>query len=715
MSEQEAPREAPVAAAPIARLLLVEDDPDYQQLLEFVLHKAGYQLVFASDATSGLRAVAETSPDVILLDYRLPDMTGIEFCQRLRRQDELPPVVMLSGHGSLDISREAVRIGINDFVDKSASTDLLLVRLQAALRTRRLAELARSRNEAMAFLSDVTARFNRSLELEEVLESAAQSAARFAPARMMVLDLTEDEPPTLRVFSASRPQHDDPRVTSMLARARSAMSVHVEPAEIRIKHRPMDWPKPGGHALVGHAPSTSRSPRTFVAIEPSRPLSDEEKVLFADFVERLASPLQNAHLYASKQKANEELSEAFRQLARAQAERVAAEKLAGIGQLAAGVAHEINNPLAFVVSNLSVLSQYVRELKLLLDLYRTERYEEAERMVERIDPETLVRDLLPLIDETLEGSNRVQNIVRKLRGFTSVQGEDRITELNVQAVVESVLNIMHGELRRHVFVKREFEAVPKVRGDRSKLSQVFLNLLTNASNAIPRDSDGRIIVRLFAEGSDVAIQFEDNGRGIPKDRLARVLEPFEAVEDIAVGGLDLAIADEIVRRHGGRIDVDSEEDTGSTFTVWLPARSTVPLPMIVETSPPDEPQGGALFIDDERFLLNAYRRAFSRRVRVHIAHGGEEGIKLLDELDDIDVVFCDLVMPRVSGIEVYAWVAANRPELLERFVVITGGQHGERNREFLERTMLPVVHKPFRVKEVVDMINRFTGRSVRYQ
>jgi nitrogen-specific signal transduction histidine kinase/CheY-like chemotaxis protein len=402
-------------------------------------------------------------------------------------------------------------------------------------------------------------------------------------------------------------------------------------------------------------------------------------------------------------------------LSRAQAERVAEETLAGIGQLAAGVAHEINNPLAFVVSNLSVLSQYVRQLKLLLDLYRTERYSEAARLAEQIDPEMLVQDLLPLIDETLEGSNRVQNIVRKLRGFTSVQGADRITELNVQAVLESVLNIMHGELRRRLFVKREFEAVPKVRGDRSKLSQVFLNLLTNAANSIPEAEQGQIIVRLFAKGSDVAIQFEDNGRGIPQDRLARVLEPFEAVEDIAVGGLDLAIADEIVRRHGGRIEVVSEDEAGSAFTVWLPTRSTVPLPMIVQPSPPDEPRGAALFIDDERFLLNAYRRAFGRRVKVHIAHGGEEGIRMLEGVEKIDVVFCDLVMPRVSGIEVWGWIKTHRPELLERFVVITGGQHGERNREFLEHTRLPVVHKPFRVKDVVEMINRFTGRRPGYQ
>jgi len=695
---------------PRARILLVEDDPDYRHLLKFVLTKAGYELVTAPDAEAGLRAVVEQAPDVVLLDYRLPDMTGLDFCRRLRGQDELLPVVMLSGHASLDISREAVRIGINDFVDKSASTDLLIVRIQAALRTRRLGVLARSRNEALRFLSEVTGRFNRSLELDEVLRAAAQSAARFSPTRMMVLDLTGGDSPTLRVFSAVRPADDDPRVRTLLERARAAMSVRVDASAIELVHQPMDWPKPRGHALVGAAPSAGRTRRFFVAIEPSRPLLEEERRLFADFADRLGPPLHNAHLYASKQASNEKLSQAFEQLARAQAERVAAEKLAGIGQLAAGVAHEINNPLAFVVSNLSVLSTYVRELKLLLDLYRSERYEEAARIAERIDPETMVGDLLPLIDETLEGSNRVQNIVAKLRGFTSVQGVDRLVELNVQAVLESVLNIMHGEMRRRIFVKREFQAVPKVRGDRSKLSQVFLNLLANAANSIPDNEQGRIIVRLFADASDVAVQFEDNGRGIPKERIARVLEPFEAVEDIAVGGLDLAIADEIVRRHGGRIAVASEPDVGSTFTVWLPARSTVPLPIIAEPSPPDEPRGAALFVDDERFLLNAYRRAFSRRVEVHIAFGGEEAIKLLAEVDDIDVIFCDLVMPRVSGIEVFTWVTQNRPELLDRFVVITGGQHGERNRAFLERTKLPVVHKPFRVKEVVEMINRFTGR-----
>jgi CheY-like chemotaxis protein len=220
-------------------------------------------------------------------------------------------------------------------------------------------------------------------------------------------------------------------------------------------------------------------------------------------------------------------------------------------------------------------------------------------------------------------------------------------------------------------------------------------------------------VRLYTLGPDVGVQVEDNGCGIAEDQQARIFEPFVTTKRAGEGtGLGLAIVDDIVRRHGGRVEVHSRPGEGSTFTVLLPARNTMPIPIIeAQPGPPEEPEGTALFIDDERFLLSACRRAFGRSVKVLTAQGGEEAIQLLQETPDIDVILCDLIMPRISGIDVYSWVRANRPELRDRFVIVTGGQHGDRSREFLQRTELPVVYKPFIVTEVAQLIKRYVKAS----
>lgn len=693
------------------RVLLIDDDEAFQVLMRRQLERAGHDFFAVGEAAEALRAVEETHPDVVLLDYRLPGSSGLELCERLRADERYRflPIILLSNHTTIELIREAVRVGVNDFLEKGAPVQLLEVRIRAALRTKRLADLAERRYEEVVFLARIGARLNRTLHLDEVLREAGRAAERFRPAALFVVKLDEEGPPTLYAFSG-RARTAAALVDDVVERARAALSVHLERAELKVEHIVMAWAAADSKALVGHAPASSGPLRIYIAMQTEAPLEGADLDLFVALAERLAPPLQNALLYRSKQQANEKLSAAFQALAREQAERVAAEKLASVGQLAAGVAHEINNPLAFVISNLNVLQDYVQDLGMLLQLYLEGRHDEAERLGKRIDPRSVLDDLGPLIEETRQGSERVHVIVRKLRGFTQMQGTDAIEEVNLQSVLESVLRILHGELRKRpgLTIERQYHSdVPHVRGDRGRLSQVFLNLVNHVADRVREQEDGRLAIDLLRHNGEVTVRLCDNGPPLSAEAQRRLFEPFGATGDIAIGGFDLAIADEIVRRHGGRIDVRSGEQ-GAMITVALPARSTIPLPTVqVEPAPPDVPRGHALFIDDERFLLNAYKRAFGRTVDVHVAHGGEEAIKMLQELPRVDVVLCDLVMPRVNGIDVYAWVQEHRPDLLDRFLIVTGGQQGERNREFLDRTGLPVIQKPFRVKEVEEMLLRY--------
>lgn len=700
------------------RILLIDDDPGYQALMQVHLERAGHLFAAAGDADAGAIALESFQPDLVLLDYALPRIDGIEFCRRLRARPEfvMLPVILLTGHTSLEITRDAVAAGVNDFMNKSVAAPLMLLRISASLRMKRLADLAQHRFEEIEYLASIGSRLDKSIFFDEVAEAAADVVERFGPAYLFLLEVPSGGPPSLHVFGAQIPNAHSASVRRLVEDARQAFGATIDVDELRIFHTARPWATPTVALQVSYTPARDSDLRTYVAVEPSTPLDEESTRLLRAAIERILHPLQNARLYRRKQRANEELSAAFKALARAQAERVSAERMATVGQLAAGVAHEINNPLAFVISNLNVLREYVEDLRRLLTLFMNGQTEEATAEAERIDPEFLLDDLGPLIDETLEGGTRVHEIVRELRGFTQLEAAEEFHEVNLQSVLESVLNFRHKELKKQLFIERELNPVPVIRGDRGKLSQVFLNLVRNAARTTPDDRAGRLVVRLYAVDGEVAVEFEDNGIGLPDDVQRHVFDPFEANQDfLIVGGLDLAIADEIVRRHGGRIERKSIENVGSTYTVMLPGRNTAPIPIVTVVPAPSETtvRGVALFIDDERYLLNAYRRAFNRTVDVHTAHGGEEGIELLRRLERIDVVLCDLVMPRMSGLDVYSWIAQNRRDLLERFVIITGGQHGPRNRDFLERTGLPVVHKPFRVKEVSQLLDRYIALEPR--
>jgi signal transduction histidine kinase len=698
------------------QVLVIDDDTSFHDYLRYHIERAGLTLLTAADADDGLRTIEQASPDVVLLDYRLPRTDGLDVCRRIREDPdrEFLPVILLSGYSSDELIRNAVAAGVNDFVDKAAPVQNLVLRVRAALRTKRLADLARRRYQELRFIKDVASDMASSLDEDAVLEVATRAFERFAPRAMYLFEAAASGRMSCKVVARRAPSLTAPATAACLEQARAALSVAFDPTDVELVHIAAEWSEGGGVEPIGRPlrVGVSEGLRAYVALVPAAPIDMEGIRLFESITDAMGVPLANARLFQQKEDANRELSEAMRILGRAQAQLVSTEKMASIGQLAAGVAHEINNPLAFVISNLNVLREYAREIRTLL-----KSAEGRGERRSRIDPDFLLDDLDSIVSESLEGAERVHAIVRDLKTFSHTPGGDVFEEVNLAAAVESTLNIAHAEVKHRAVLERELEPVPSIRGDRSKLSQVFLNLIFNAAQAVPSDADGRICVRLFERGGEVAVQVEDNGSGIPPDKRQQIFEPFFTTKEVGVGtGLGLAIANDTIQRHGGRIDVRSEVGHGTTFTVWLPSRNTVPIPRVsVEPSVVDQTEATVLFIDDESLCLSAYRRAFARCGRVLTAHGGEDGIRMIEQTPDIDVVFCDLLMPRVSGIDVFSHVRSERPELLDRFVVITGGQHGERAREFLDRTELQVVYKPFNIAEVSQLISRFAARRDRRQ
>ena len=277
------------------------------------------------------------------------------------------------------------------------------------------------------------------------------------------------------------------------------------------------------------------------------------------------------------QEKGEEQRRLIDQLQEAQAQLLQSEKMASIGQLAAGVAHEINNPVGFVNSNMGTLGTYVDTLFKLLGGY-DKIFEKlpAEaglaasiaQLKEQADLEFLQGDIGDLIKESMEGLTRVKNIVQSLKNFSHV-GETEWQYSDLHQGIESTLSIANNEFKYKARVVKEFGALPLVKCLASQLNQVFMNLIVNASQAIKES--GIITIKTGCRDAWVWIEIGDNGEGIPKENLSRIFEPFFTTKAVGKGtGLGLSLSYSIIAKHGGRIEVDSEVGTGTRFTIHLP-------------------------------------------------------------------------------------------------------------------------------------------------
>lgn len=286
---------------------------------------------------------------------------------------------------------------------------------------------------------------------------------------------------------------------------------------------------------------------------------------------------ENERINRDLTREREEQRALIRQLEEAHNQLLQSEKLASIGQLAAGVAHEVNNPIGFVNSNLCTLKKYVADLLELNAAY--ERLEpelsaiageQIKALKARIDLPFVREDMPALIAESIDGTSRVRRIVQDLRDFSRA-GDSEWHTVDVHAGLESTLNVVWNEIKYKAEVERDYGELPEIDCLPSQLNQVFLNLLVNAAQSIAER--GTITLRTRRDGDHVAISVCDTGSGIPPELLDRIFDPFFTTKPVGKGtGLGLSVTYGIVEKHGGRIEVDSVPGQGSVFTIRLPIR-----------------------------------------------------------------------------------------------------------------------------------------------
>ncbi len=271
---------------------------------------------------------------------------------------------------------------------------------------------------------------------------------------------------------------------------------------------------------------------------------------------------------------HEELQRTYHRLASAQEQLLQSEKMASIGQLAAGVAHEINNPIGYVHSNLGTLREYCGSLIALIEAYAAQVPDDGpdtplRQLRDRLDIDFILGDLPQLLDESREGIERVTKIVQDLKEFSHVGRDERMRPADLHKGLDSTLNIVWNELKYKVQLEKHYGELPLVECHASELNQVFMNLLINAGQAIAER--GTIVLATGLDEGHVWVSIADSGCGIPEDALQRIFDPFFTTKPIGRGtGLGLAIAYRIIAKHHGRIEVQSRVGFGTTFRVVLP-------------------------------------------------------------------------------------------------------------------------------------------------
>ncbi|EAU65153.1 histidine kinase [Stigmatella aurantiaca DW4/3-1] len=370
------------------------------------------------------------------------------------------------------------------------------------------------------------------------------------------------------------------------------------------------------------------------------------------------------------------------------------ERMASVGTLAAGVAHEINNPLAYISSNLAFLSEQL-EQEGLSDRQRAE-----------------MRDA---VQESLEGTRRVRLIVQDLKAFSRADDESQ-GPVEVHRVVQGSLRLVRNELEHRAQLTLELNTVPLVLGNESRLAQVLVNLLVNALQAFPAerpagDNRIRIVTRTAAER--VHVQVEDNGQGMTPEVQRRIFDPFFTTKPVGVGtGLGLSICNTIVQGMGGSIEVESTPGVGSTFRLNLPALvASVREPSASQKAqgPWKGPRRRVLLIDDEPAVGAAVRRLLYEFHEVHAVQDAREALQLILRGERYDAILCDVMMKGMSGVDFILELENLSPELARHTGLMSAGIFSEQARAFITERELHFLHKPFEREGLRLFVERLCG------
>jgi two-component system NtrC family sensor kinase len=536
----------------LPKILVVEDEPDFRNMVAHELGEEGYGVSVAADGLAALACLAQAEYDVVVTDVRMPGASGVDVLRAARTRMPETEIVMTTGYASLDLAIECLRAGAFDFVQKPFNIVDLVSTVGRALAKRRLRTTPELVQAGQAVLA--------TQEIERLPEVIVEVARRAMEADDASLMLPDSEGRLYVAYSSSLLAEvraavgGEERVASRIARHREPVLItnglggdprFADIKDYRRVSSSIVYPLLAGERLVGVL-NLNRA-------DPERPFRKADVDRAAVLASQALLALENSRL--------------LRQM-------VASERLASIGQLAASVAHEINNPASYVLSNQEFLQKGVGQLGELAATIAAEPPGSKVRQVwAELGGDLFLEDLSQATSDLAEGVGRIREIVIDLRGLARTGDAPVLVDLN--NAVRSALRVAAAQLRGKKVVT-DLGADATTLGSIGRLSQVFLNLLVNACQAVAERGDalGEIRVTTRREGPSVLAEISNNGPAIIPEHLPRIFEPFFTTKGPGVGtGLGLSTSRDIIRRLGGEIRVESTPERSTRFVVVLPAAS----------------------------------------------------------------------------------------------------------------------------------------------
>lgn len=661
------------------RILVADDELGMRQMLSTALEFEGYQVVTAVNGAEALDKIRQNKFNLVITDLKMPKMDGIQLLEEIKKINPGLEVIMATGHGTIEDAVAAMKNGAYDFILKPYNLDELNGLVSRALEKNEL--------KTMVALYEASHDVFSTMELGKLLEKIMDMSREVLGAdegSIMLLD----ENKKLRI-AASRGLADDVAKTVQLEIGeRIAGSVAKEKKGRLLLNGLENYEefkqlnkKAGIHSSIV-CPLLSQGELVGV-LNLNKTRAGENFTLMdfhsaSIFASQAALAIQNAKLYST-------LQEAYEKLESTQVELLQSEKLASIGRLVAGVAHELNNPLTSVVG----YSQLLQD---------TEDLKEARRQLSIINSEGL----------------RCSRIVRDLLLFARRQ-KPNYQSIDPALLVEEALKGLSIELEnKKIEVEKDFPKQPVVlHGDPHLLQQVFTNILTNSCHAMEKKpAGGKIRVKINASGEKLEVLFWDNGSGIPKEHIQRIFDPFYTTKEVGKGtGLGLSLSYGIVKDHGGKILVESKPGEETLFTVELPLKvngdlSSPDLERPRETRFKFPAGTKILMTEDEEPIQKLVEAIFhGQDCRLDMAPDGQQALEMIKK-ENYDVVLCDYRMPRLDGVQLFEEVRKIKPDMASRFLFITGSTEFMKNFDtFFKENDLDCLLKPFTRNEFIAAVN----------
>ncbi len=579
-----------------SRILVVDDEPLNLQVLVNHLSLHHYQIFQASNGKDALACVEEKQPDLLILDVMMPRMSGLEVCQVLRdtySPAELPIILLTAKNQAADFTA-GFASGANDYLTKPFSKYELLARVKLHLDLTGTNVALGQANSRFAQLLEGTQEIASAYDKLTPMVHATNMILRLPPlqnAQSILLSFLEILGNGSRGFSSFRFPTESTEEGVVLKVGSIRHTEHSFnyslPFNVNETKRSENNPLCSLNNETLHIPIHLRD-QLHGYIQIDGVSSEVMDTTYQGFINTLAHflaiTLENLSFISSLEQMvavqTKELQETLKkleikhaELKQTQTQLVQTEKMASLGTLVAGVAHEINNPVNFTNSGAQNLESRLKQFKtFLFDLLENEADEDVKRMFEeQFDP--LFRNL----DAILNGTQRIQTIVRDLRTFSRLERTD-VQEVRLVSGLKSTLSLVSSNYKNQVKFECDFAVDPKLRCSPAQLNQVFMNAMVNSCQAIVAQQSktqdrnpGVLTIRTFLEDNYLGITFQDTGCGIPEELRNKIFEPFFTTKPVGEGtGLGLSIAFSIIEKHKGFVKVDSQVGKGASFTIYLP-------------------------------------------------------------------------------------------------------------------------------------------------